>query len=485
MNIIDKRASNPAAALDGTELVYVAQLGADAVTTVQDIQYFATNGFLLITTAASTYVAKNAPITGATKTKITYNTDGLITSGADATTADIADSPNRRYITDAQQTVLNNTSNTNSGDETTATIKTKLGAASSTADGYLTSTDWTTFNGKQEPLADVITANTYGSSTQYPVVTVNSKGIVTGVTLQTVPLPTFTDANFSVQKAGSPSITASWSLTALTASRVHTYPNKDINFGDLPSVASTNSNTLSGTRCRILGGSGNTVSGTDNIVIGGLSNVATGSRAILINCIATGTSDNDVIALNARSPSASNLEANSILLGTSKQTDFFMNIGTAAALRLNALYALSSAIPISGTLYATIDGSQTLSVSNLVLGVNDTGDCATHEVEFIVCVGAADGFGGVLPTGYFIAKRRIAVFRHAPSGTFYVSAVQTIGTDITLGTLDGTITPDLSIDTTTGSATINRLFCKIDRTGGVAGQEVVAMSVRVASHHSR
>ena len=139
MNILDKRATNPAAALDGTELVYVAQLGADAVTTVQDIKDFATNGF----------VAKNAPITGATKTKITYNTDGLITSGADATTADIADSPNRRYITDAQQTVLNNTSNTNSGDETTATIKTKLGTASTGADGYLTSTDWNTFNGKQ------------------------------------------------------------------------------------------------------------------------------------------------------------------------------------------------------------------------------------------------------------------------------------------------------------------------------------------------
>lgn len=283
MNIIDKRASNPAAALDGTELVYVAQLGADAVTTVQDIQYFATNGFLLITTAASTYVAKNAPITGATKTKITYNTDGLITSGADATTADIADSPNRRYITDAQQTVLNNTSNTNSGDETTATIKTKLGAASSTADGYLTSTDWTTFNGKQEPLADVITANTYGSSTQYPIVTVNAKGIVTGVTLQTVPLPTFTDANFSVQKAGSPSITASWSLTALTTSRVHTYPDKAIDFGDLPSVATndTNSIALAALRCRILGGSGNTVSGTDNVILAS-SNCAVSSTQCTI-----------------------------------------------------------------------------------------------------------------------------------------------------------------------------------------------------------
>jgi len=47
MNILDKRATNPAAALDGTELVYVAQLGADAVTTVQDIKDFATNGVYL------------------------------------------------------------------------------------------------------------------------------------------------------------------------------------------------------------------------------------------------------------------------------------------------------------------------------------------------------------------------------------------------------------------------------------------------------
>ena len=55
MNIIEKRATNPASALTGAELVYVAQLGADAVTTVQDIKDFATNGFLLITTAATTY----------------------------------------------------------------------------------------------------------------------------------------------------------------------------------------------------------------------------------------------------------------------------------------------------------------------------------------------------------------------------------------------------------------------------------------------
>ncbi len=48
MNILDKRATNPAAALDGTELVYVAQLGDDAVTTVQDIQDFATKDTVYI-----------------------------------------------------------------------------------------------------------------------------------------------------------------------------------------------------------------------------------------------------------------------------------------------------------------------------------------------------------------------------------------------------------------------------------------------------
>jgi hypothetical protein len=63
-------------------------------------------------------VDENAAITGATKTKITYDAKGLVTAGADATTADIADSTNRRYVTDAQLTVIGNTSGTNTGDQT-------------------------------------------------------------------------------------------------------------------------------------------------------------------------------------------------------------------------------------------------------------------------------------------------------------------------------------------------------------------------------
>lgn len=65
---------------------------------------------------------KNTAITWATKTKITYDADWLVTWWTDATTADIADSTNRRYVTDAQLIVVGNTSNTNTGDETTTTI---------------------------------------------------------------------------------------------------------------------------------------------------------------------------------------------------------------------------------------------------------------------------------------------------------------------------------------------------------------------------
>jgi hypothetical protein len=63
-------------------------------------------------------VDENAAITPATKTKITYDAKGLVTAGADATTADIADSLNKRYVTDAQLTVIGNTSGTNTGDQT-------------------------------------------------------------------------------------------------------------------------------------------------------------------------------------------------------------------------------------------------------------------------------------------------------------------------------------------------------------------------------
>lgn len=64
----------------------------------------------------------NAPVTAATKTKITYDVNGLVIRGEDATTADIAETTNKRYITDAQLTLINNVTNTNTGDQIALTV---------------------------------------------------------------------------------------------------------------------------------------------------------------------------------------------------------------------------------------------------------------------------------------------------------------------------------------------------------------------------
>jgi hypothetical protein len=181
----------------------------------------------------SNLVVKNTVITGATKTKITYDTKGLVTAGADATTADIADSTNKRYVTDANLTTIGNqsgtntgdnavnslysglatskentgvaaglisthestynhaniahtnrsaldlVSGTNTGDETTATIKSKLGAATTSTDGYLTSTDWNTFNGKQAALG-YTPANKAGETFTGAISATNLSGTNTG-----------------------------------------------------------------------------------------------------------------------------------------------------------------------------------------------------------------------------------------------------------------------------------------------------------------
>lgn len=71
-------------------------------------------------------LSKNSTITGSTNTKITYDSNGLVTSSTNATTADISDITDKRYITDSELVIINNTTNTNTGDETKTTIVSKL-----------------------------------------------------------------------------------------------------------------------------------------------------------------------------------------------------------------------------------------------------------------------------------------------------------------------------------------------------------------------
>lgn len=95
--------------------------------------------------ALNAKVDSNLAITGATKTKVTYDSKGLVTAGSDATTSDIADSINKRYVTDAQLLVLGNTSGTNSGDNSPNSLYS--GLATSKQDTLISGTNIKTING--------------------------------------------------------------------------------------------------------------------------------------------------------------------------------------------------------------------------------------------------------------------------------------------------------------------------------------------------
>ena len=95
-------------------------------------------------TALDGKVDENSAITASTKTKITYDAKGLVTAGADATTADIADSTNKRYVTDANLTVIQNTSGTNTGDNAVNSLYS--GLATSKQDTLVSGTNIKTIN---------------------------------------------------------------------------------------------------------------------------------------------------------------------------------------------------------------------------------------------------------------------------------------------------------------------------------------------------
>ena len=82
-------------------------------------------------------------------------------------------------------------SGTNTGDETTATIQTKLGVASTSASGYLTSTDWNTFNGKQAALVS-------GTNLK----TINSTSLLGSGNISTVTPPAGTNGQIQFNSSG-------------------------------------------------------------------------------------------------------------------------------------------------------------------------------------------------------------------------------------------------------------------------------------------
>ena len=116
--------------------------------------------------------------TGTTiKTKLwvaSSNADGYLTKEDFATfnwkqdaitnSDDITQWSTNLFMTAGERTKVGNLSWTNTWDETQATIKTKLGTASASADWYLTKEDFSTFNGKQAAISDLATIRSWASA---------------------------------------------------------------------------------------------------------------------------------------------------------------------------------------------------------------------------------------------------------------------------------------------------------------------------------
>jgi len=135
--------------------------------------------------------------------------------------------------------------------------------------------------------ASGVTANTYGSASAIPVVTVNAQGVVTLVTTAAVASPAvFSDSDFRIQDNDDATKQLAFEVSGVApaATSTITVPNANINLGNLSFVATTNSNVLGGTDCRIEGGTNNNVSGTGCAAVNCFYTTLSGTRNTAINC---------------------------------------------------------------------------------------------------------------------------------------------------------------------------------------------------------
>jgi len=167
------------------------------------------SGTVSAAVSGTDYLKPNTAITAATKTKLTYNAQGLVTGGSDALTTDIAEGTNKYYTDARSRAALSLTTTGTSGAATyssstgvlnipqysggsggttysfasplalnTGTVS--IPQATSVTSGYLTSTDWNTFNNK---LSTATAASTYA-----PIVSPTFIGTVNGITKSMVGL---------------------------------------------------------------------------------------------------------------------------------------------------------------------------------------------------------------------------------------------------------------------------------------------------------
>lgn len=87
-------------------LIVISESGTSKKVTKANLLAGVVSSIASLTTSLAGKATLNSPITAGTKTKITYDANGFVTSGTNATTADINESTNRRYLTDDEQSFI-------------------------------------------------------------------------------------------------------------------------------------------------------------------------------------------------------------------------------------------------------------------------------------------------------------------------------------------------------------------------------------------
>ena len=221
-------------------------------------------------TAGTSFIVPNSAITASTKTKITYDTKGLITAGGDATTADIAPSTDRNYVTDVKADVLSNTSGTNTGDETTSSIKSKLGITTLSGSNTGDQTNVTGNAGTATKLATARKINNIDFDGSVDITVNVDAGTLSGTTLNsTVTGSSLTSVGTLANLTVTNPIVGSITGNAATAGNITATSNTTLtSVSNLNTVGTITSGVWNGTRLAVeKGGTGLTSAGTAGQVL--------------------------------------------------------------------------------------------------------------------------------------------------------------------------------------------------------------------------